>query len=262
MYDKFGFGLWHAARKRWRCRRACAGCSSATSCPTSTSAMPSCRSSGGRDSPIEAAAATVRHGAQKFGLARVIGVVSEGNAGSIRVLEKLGMSFERMFAMREGEPAGAAVRPHLEAIQRRVTDSPMTLPIFPPWSTRSSTGRSKRSSPSTTQVAQTCTLMRVVLAPAPVVAVVLLDVNAAEHARAVGELDVAIARDDLAARLRAPLISISPDTVDTSPPTRVRLPSSTLPLTVEALRATVTPSPMSSEPLTVFHTRRAWRRLR
>ena len=59
----------------------------------------------GQGLAYEAAAATLRHGARKFGLTRVIGVVSEGNAGSIRVLEKLGMSFERMFSMREDEPA-------------------------------------------------------------------------------------------------------------------------------------------------------------
>ena len=34
----------------------------------------------------------------------MIGVVSEGNTGSIRVLEKLGMSFERMYPMHPGEP--------------------------------------------------------------------------------------------------------------------------------------------------------------
>jgi len=34
----------------------------------------------------------------------VIGVVSEGNTASIRTLEKLGMSFERMFSMRPDEP--------------------------------------------------------------------------------------------------------------------------------------------------------------
>ena len=58
----------------------------------------------GQGFAYEAAAATLRHGAQKFGLTRVVAVVSEGNAGSIRVLEKLGMSFERMLSMREGEP--------------------------------------------------------------------------------------------------------------------------------------------------------------
>jgi RimJ/RimL family protein N-acetyltransferase len=34
----------------------------------------------------------------------VVGVVSEGNNASIRVLEKLGMNFERMFAMRPDAP--------------------------------------------------------------------------------------------------------------------------------------------------------------
>ena len=129
MYDKFGFGLWHAALKSGERRSACAGCSSATSCPMSTWVMRSCRSSGARGSRHEAAAATLRHGAQKFGLTRVIGVVSEGNAGSIRVLEKLGMSFERMFSMRADEPD---VRLYGLQSQRRVTESPMTLPIFAP----------------------------------------------------------------------------------------------------------------------------------
>jgi RimJ/RimL family protein N-acetyltransferase len=46
----------------------------------------------------------LRHAARKFGLRRVVGVVSVGNAGSIRVLEKLGMTFERMFSMRDDQP--------------------------------------------------------------------------------------------------------------------------------------------------------------
>ena len=46
----------------------------------------------------------MRHGAKEFGLRRVIAVVSQGNNPSIRVLEKLGMRYERMFAMRPDEP--------------------------------------------------------------------------------------------------------------------------------------------------------------
>ncbi len=34
----------------------------------------------------------------------MIGVVSAGNTASIRVLEKAGMRFERMYAMDPGEP--------------------------------------------------------------------------------------------------------------------------------------------------------------
>ncbi len=57
---------------------------------------------------------------------------------SIRVLEKLGMSFERMFPMNPGEPEvrlygrtlDAAAR--LISVQRRSTSSPITAPIFAP----------------------------------------------------------------------------------------------------------------------------------
>jgi RimJ/RimL family protein N-acetyltransferase len=45
----------------------------------------------------------LRHAAEKFGLRRVIAVVSQGNAGSIRVLEKIGMQFERLHSMEPGE---------------------------------------------------------------------------------------------------------------------------------------------------------------
>jgi RimJ/RimL family protein N-acetyltransferase len=58
----------------------------------------------GQGFAFEAAAATLRHAARKFGLKRVIGVVSVGNLSSIRVLEKLDMRFERMYPMHPGEP--------------------------------------------------------------------------------------------------------------------------------------------------------------
>ena len=59
----------------------------------------------GQGYAFEAAAATLRHAARaSSACSRVIGVVSPGNTGSIRVLEKLGMRFERMYAMHPGEP--------------------------------------------------------------------------------------------------------------------------------------------------------------
>jgi RimJ/RimL family protein N-acetyltransferase len=42
--------------------------------------------------------------ARAFGLQRVVAVVAQGNKGSIRVLEKAGMNFERMHAMEANEP--------------------------------------------------------------------------------------------------------------------------------------------------------------
>jgi RimJ/RimL family protein N-acetyltransferase len=103
MYDRFGFGLWHAALKDGVGVGMC-GLLKRDNLPDVDVGYAFLPQFWGQGLAYEAAAATLRHAAQKFGLPRVIGVVSEGNAGSIRVLEKLGMSFERMVSMREGEP--------------------------------------------------------------------------------------------------------------------------------------------------------------
>ena len=49
----------------------------------------------GKGYAVEAGAATVEHARRDFGLTRLLGIVSPGNAGSIRVLERLGFAFER-----------------------------------------------------------------------------------------------------------------------------------------------------------------------
>ena len=61
----------------------------------------------GQGYAFEAVSATLGHGARAFGLRRVLAVVSPANQGSIRVLEKAGMRFERMHAM---DPKEAEVR--------------------------------------------------------------------------------------------------------------------------------------------------------
>jgi ribosomal-protein-alanine N-acetyltransferase len=103
MYDRYGFGLWHTARKDGVAVGMC-GLLKRDNLPDVDVGYAFLPQFWGLGFAHEAAAATLRHGAKKFGLTRVVGVVSEGNTGSIRVLEKLGMSFERMFSMREGEP--------------------------------------------------------------------------------------------------------------------------------------------------------------
>lgn len=103
MYEKFGFGLWHAALNNGVPVGMC-GLLKRDILPDADVGYAFLPQFWGQGLAFEAAAATLRHGAEKFGLTRVVAVVSEGNAGSIRVLEKLGMSFERMFSMREDEP--------------------------------------------------------------------------------------------------------------------------------------------------------------
>ena len=57
----------------------------------------------GQGYTYEAAAATLRHGRARFGLGRIVAIVSPGNAASIRLLEKLGMTFERRMAFERAE---------------------------------------------------------------------------------------------------------------------------------------------------------------
>jgi RimJ/RimL family protein N-acetyltransferase len=103
MYAKHGFGLWHMARKDGVGVGMC-GLLKRDNLADVDLGYAVLPQFWGQGFAHEAAAATLRHGARKFGLERVLGVVSEGNTGSIRVLEKLGMSFERMLSMHDGEP--------------------------------------------------------------------------------------------------------------------------------------------------------------
>ena len=51
----------------------------------------------------EAAAAVMTYGRKTLGLPRIIGVTSPANAASIRILEKLGLRFERMVKLPQFE---------------------------------------------------------------------------------------------------------------------------------------------------------------
>ena len=51
----------------------------------------------------ESSMGVIEWGRRAFGITRVIGIVKPGNAGSIRVLEKLGMTFTRSVTSPEGQ---------------------------------------------------------------------------------------------------------------------------------------------------------------
>jgi ribosomal-protein-alanine N-acetyltransferase len=104
MYERYGFGLWHTARKSDGAAVGMCGLLRRDTLPDADVGYAYLPAFWGQGYAFEAAEATLRHGARKFGLQRVLGVVSPGNAGSIRVLEKLGLRFERMFPMHAGEP--------------------------------------------------------------------------------------------------------------------------------------------------------------
>jgi [ribosomal protein S5]-alanine N-acetyltransferase len=104
MYERYGFGLWHVERKSDGVALGMCGLLRRDILPDVDIGYAYLPEAWGQGYAIEAAEATLRHGAAKFGLRRLIGVVSVGNTGSIRVLEKLGMRFERMWPMYPGEP--------------------------------------------------------------------------------------------------------------------------------------------------------------
>lgn len=59
----------------------------------------------GQGFAYEAAEAVMRYGRDTLGLETIVGLTSPGNVASIRLLEKLGLRFERMAAMGGGEVA-------------------------------------------------------------------------------------------------------------------------------------------------------------
>ena len=104
MYEKYGFGLWHVALKSDGSPIGMCGLLKRDTLPDVDIGYAFFPEYWGQGYALEAAEATMRHGALKFGLKRIIAVVSQGNGPSIRVLEKLGMTHEGMVAMRPGEP--------------------------------------------------------------------------------------------------------------------------------------------------------------
>jgi RimJ/RimL family protein N-acetyltransferase len=57
----------------------------------------------GRGYAVEAAQAVMNHAKEVLGLKRVVAIVDPVNAGSIRVLEKIGMAFEKMVRLSEDD---------------------------------------------------------------------------------------------------------------------------------------------------------------
>jgi len=55
----------------------------------------------------ESACAVMEYGRSTLGIDRIVGLTSEENAASIKALEKLGMSFERMVKMSDDDPGTA-----------------------------------------------------------------------------------------------------------------------------------------------------------
>jgi [ribosomal protein S5]-alanine N-acetyltransferase len=103
-YDQYGFGLWLVGVKESGLPVGMCGLLKRESLPDvdiGFAFLPAYRS---RGYAFESASAVLEYGRREFGLKRIVAITDPDNAGSIRVLEKIGMRFERMIAVSEGGP--------------------------------------------------------------------------------------------------------------------------------------------------------------
>jgi ribosomal-protein-alanine N-acetyltransferase len=98
-YRRHGFGLWLVETKEGRAPAGICGLVKRDTLPgidIGYAFLPSFR---GKGYAYESASAVMRHAREVLGLGRLYAIVNPDNAGSIRVLEKLGMRFERMLRL-------------------------------------------------------------------------------------------------------------------------------------------------------------------
>jgi [ribosomal protein S5]-alanine N-acetyltransferase len=103
-YERNGFGLWLVALKETGLSIGICGLLKRESLPDvdiGFAFLPAYRSQG---YAFESASAVLDYGRTALGLKRIVAITNPDNAGSIRVLEKMGMRFERMITISEGEP--------------------------------------------------------------------------------------------------------------------------------------------------------------
>jgi RimJ/RimL family protein N-acetyltransferase len=103
-YEHYGFGLWLVALKESGLPVGMCGLLKRESLPDvdiGFAFLPAYRS---RGYAFESASAVLEYGRTEFGLKRIVAITDPDNAGSIRVLQKIGMRFERMIAISEGAP--------------------------------------------------------------------------------------------------------------------------------------------------------------
>jgi len=103
-YEKFGFGLWLVELKVTGESLGMCGLLKRDTLPDVDIGFAFLPRFWGREYAVEAAAAVRDYGRDVGGLRRLVAITDPANKGSIRVLEKIGLHFERMIAFHEGEP--------------------------------------------------------------------------------------------------------------------------------------------------------------
>ena len=101
MYQRFGFGMFMVERKDDGAAVGTCGLLKRDILPEPDIGYAFLPEFWGQGYALEAARAVLDYGHYTHELTRVLAIVSPGNERSIRVLERCGMKFERMFAMND-----------------------------------------------------------------------------------------------------------------------------------------------------------------
>jgi RimJ/RimL family protein N-acetyltransferase len=104
MYARYGFGLWLVARKEDAAPLGMCGLIKRDALPNVDIGFAFVPDAWGQGYALESAAAVLAKGRDDFGLKRIVAITSLDNASSIRVLEKIGLSFERVIELNPGDP--------------------------------------------------------------------------------------------------------------------------------------------------------------
>jgi RimJ/RimL family protein N-acetyltransferase len=104
MYHERGFGLWLVARRSDDTAIGLCGLLKRDTLPDVDIGFALLAEFAGHGYGYEAAAATVAHAKTAIGLRRLVAITVPDNVRSIRLLEKLGFTFERMVRLKDDGP--------------------------------------------------------------------------------------------------------------------------------------------------------------
>lgn len=104
-YERFGFGLYCVRLKEVETPIGICGLLRRDTLPDVDLGFAFLPDYWGKGYALEAAAATLAYGKTALGLTRIVAITAPDNEASIRLLEKLGMRFERMMQLTPDAPA-------------------------------------------------------------------------------------------------------------------------------------------------------------
>lgn len=104
-YERFGFGLYLVELKGTAIPIGICGLLKRETLPDVDVGFAFLPKFWSRGYAVESASAVMKYGRNVLGIGRIVAITAPANHGSIKVLEKIGLRFERLMKLSEGEPA-------------------------------------------------------------------------------------------------------------------------------------------------------------